>query len=154
MGRAAEKLRQQGSVAGRVGVLLETNRFRPQDPQYSPSRSISLPGASDDTAVLTTWAVALLRALFKAGYRYVKAGVMLDDLRSKDLQQGSLFDAQPPEQDLRREKLMGVLDKANSKWGRGSIGLGVIKDQKGWAMLRGNLSPAYTTNWDQLRVVS
>jgi DNA polymerase V len=36
MGRAAEKLRQQGSVAGRVGVILETNRFRPQDPQYSP----------------------------------------------------------------------------------------------------------------------
>ena len=154
MGRAAEKLREQGSVAGRVGVILETNRFRPQDPQYCPSRSIALPTASDDTAVLTTWAVALLRTLFKAGYRYVKAGVMLDDLRSRDLQQGSLFDPQPPEQGLRREKLMGVLDKANGKWGRGSIGLGVIKDQKGWAMNRGNLSPAYTTNWDQLRVVS
>lgn len=153
MGRAAEKLRQQGSVAGRVGILLETNRFRPQDPQYSPSRSISLPVASDDTAVLTTWAVAVLRAVFKAGYRYVKAGVMLDDLRPRGLQQGSLFDTQPPAQDLRREKLMGVLDKANGKWGRGSIGVGVVKDQKGWAMNRDALSPRYTTCWDELRVV-
>jgi DNA polymerase V len=154
MGRAAEKLRQQGSVAGRVGLLLETNRFRPQDAQYSPSRSIVLPVASDDTAVLTTWAVALLRTLFKGGYRYVKAGVMLDDLRPRGMQQGTLFDALPPAKDLRREKLMGVLDKANGKWGQGSIGMGVVKDQKGWAMNRDMLSPRYTTCWDELRVVS
>lgn len=154
MGRAAEKLRQQGSVAGRVGIIIETNRFRSQDPQYCPSRSIALPMATDDTAVLTTWAVAVLRAVFKAGFRYVKAGVMLDDLRPKGLQQGALFDAPPPAQDLRRETLMGVLDKANGKWGRGSIGVGVVKDQKGWAMNRGMLSPRYTTSWDELRTVS
>jgi len=153
MGRAAEKLRQQGSIAGRVGVIVETNRFRPQDPQYCPSRSIALPAASDDTAVLTTWAVAVLRASFKAGYRYVKAGVMLDDLRPRGLCQGSLFDTQPAAQDLLREKLMGVLDKANGKWGRGAMGVGVIKDQKGWAMNRGMLSPRYTTCWRELREV-
>jgi len=154
MGRAAEKLRQQGSVAGRVGVFLETNRFRPQDPQYSPSRSLALPVATDDTAVLITWAVALLGALFKAGYRYVKAGVMLDDLRPRGLHQGSLFDAQPPVHDLRRERLMGVLDQANGKWGRGSLGVGVVKHQKGWAMNRDALSPRYTTCWEELRVVT
>jgi DNA polymerase V len=103
--------------------------------------------------VLTTWAVAVLRAVFKGGYRYVKAGVMLDDLRPRELQQGSLFDALPPVQDLRREKLMGVLDQANQKWGRGSIGVGVVKEQKGWAMNREMLSPRYTTCWDDLRIV-
>jgi DNA polymerase V len=154
MGRAAEKLRQQGSLAGRVGILLETNRFRPQDLQYSPSRSIALPVATDDTAVLATWVVALLRAVFKAGFRYVKAGVMLDDLRPRRLQQGCLFDGLPPAQDLRRERLMGVVDQANKKWGRGSLGVGVVKDQKGWAMNRGMLSPRYTTCWNELRVVS
>jgi hypothetical protein len=45
--------------------------------------------------------------------------------------QGSLFDALPPEQCLRRKKLMGVLDKSNGKWSSCSIGLGVIKNQKG-----------------------
>jgi DNA polymerase V len=153
MGRATEKLRQQGSMAGRVGLMLETNRFRPQDPQYCPSRSIKLPAATDDTALLATWVVAVLRAVFKGGYRYVKAGVMLDDLRPKGIGQGSLFDAQPAAQDLRRERLMGVLDKANEKWGRGSIGVGVIKDQKDWAMKRGLLSPRYTTCWQELREV-
>lgn len=155
IGRAAEKLRQQASMASRVGIFLETNRFRPQDPQYRPSRLIGLPVATDDTAVLSTWVVALLRTVFKAGYRYVKAGVMLDELRPKAIQQGSLFDTMPPVQDLRRERLMAVLDQTNAKWGRGTMGVGSggVRTQKGWAMNRGMLSPRYTTCWDELRVV-
>jgi len=155
MGRAAEKLRQQRGTAGRVGVFLETNRFRPQDAQYSPSKAVPLPVATDDTATLTAWATTLLRAIYKPGYRYVKAGVMLMELGERGIGQGSLFDALPPARDLRREKLMGVLDKANTKWGRGTMGIGSagVKEQKGWAMLRENLSPAYTTRWDQLRRV-
>jgi DNA polymerase V len=46
---------------------------------------------------------------------------MLMELGERGVVQGSLFDAPPPAQDLRREKLMGVLDKANGKWGRGSL---------------------------------
>jgi len=155
MARAAEKLRQQGSAAGRLGVFLETNRFRPQDPQYHPTRSLPLPQSTDDTAVLTTWAIALLRSVFREGYRYVKAGVMLDDLRPRSVQQGSLFGAAPPEQDLRRETLMGVLDRANTKWGRGTMGVGSagVKDQSGWMMNRENLSPCYTTSWADVRAV-
>lgn len=53
MGRAAEKLRRQQGVAGRVGVWLETNRHRLQDAQYHPSATLPLPAPSDDTAVLT-----------------------------------------------------------------------------------------------------
>lgn len=70
--------------------------------------------------------------------------------------QGSLFDALPPEEDLRREKLMGVLDKANSKWGRGTLGIGSagVKGARTWTMQRGMLSPCYTTRWDELRTVS
>ncbi len=152
MARASEKLRQQGSTSGRLGVFLETNRFRLQDPQYHPTRSIPLPQPTDDTAVLTTWAIAVLRTVFREGYRYVKAGVMLDDLRPKGVQQRSLFDAAPPE---RRSTLMGVLDKANTKWGRGTMGVGSagVKNQSGWMMNRGMLSPRYTTCWEELRVV-
>lgn len=155
MARAAEKLRQQDSIAGTVGVFLETNRFRAKDPQYSPSRSIRLPVATDDTAALTTWATALMRAIHKPGFRYVKAGVMLMDLRERGVVQGSLFDAAYAERDLRRKKLMGVLDRANGKWGRGTMGVGSagVKDQSGWAMSRANLSPRYTTRWDELREV-
>ncbi|WP_345776077.1 DUF4113 domain-containing protein [Rhodanobacter sp. K2T2] len=156
MARAAEKLRQQGGTAGRFGVFLETNRFRPQDPQYSPSKSIALPMPTSDSAVLTQWAMALMKALWKPGFRYVKAGVMLLDLRELGVLQGSLFDAPPPAQDVRREKLMALLDKTNEKWGRGTMGNGSagVKDQRGWAMNRQNLSPRYTTCWDEVRAVS
>jgi DNA polymerase V len=156
MARAAEKLRQQGGTAVRIGVFLETNRFRPQDPQYSPSKSIALPMATSDSAVLTQWAMALMKTLWKPGFRYVKAGVMLLDLREPGVVQGSLFDAPPPAQDVRREKLMALLDKTNEKWGRGTMGIGAagVKDQRGWQMARSNLSPCYTTNWDEVRAVS
>lgn len=154
-GRAAEKLRQQGSVAGRLGVWIETNRFRPQDPQYCPLRWINLPTPSDDSAVLTAWAVGLMRLIYKPGYRYVKAGVMLDDLRERGVVQGSLFNTAPPEEDLRRETLMRVLDRANAKWGRGTLGIGSagVKGERDWTMRREMLSPRYTTCWDELRVV-
>jgi DNA polymerase V len=155
MGRAAEKLRQQGGTAGRIGVFLETNRFRDQDAQYSPSKSIPLPADTADTATLTQWATSVLRAIYKPGFRYVKAGCMLMELGDRGVVQGSLFDAPPPARDVRREKLMGVLDKANNKWGRGTMGIGSagVKQQRGWSMLRENLSPAYTTRWDELCAV-
>lgn len=156
MGRAAEKLRRQGSLAGRVGVWIETNRFRSQDGQYSPSRSVALPAATDDTSVLNAWVIALLRAMYRPGYRYVKAGVMLDDILPRGCAQGSLFDALSPKGDQRREQLMALLDKTNGKWGRGSMGIGSagIKSPRPWAMQRSMLSPCYTTNWAQLRAVT
>lgn len=155
-GRAAEKLRQQGSIAGRLGVWIETNRFRPQDPQYCPLRWINLPNPTDDSTVLTAWAVGLLRLIYKPGYRYVKAGVMLDDLRERGIVQGALFDTAPPEEDVRREKLMSVLDRANEKWGRGTMGIGSagVRSPRAWTMRREMLSPCYTTDWNQLREVT
>jgi len=128
---------------------VQTNPFRAQDPQYSPTRSFALPDATDDTAAITAWALAALRAIWHGGDRYVKAGVMLDDLRPKGLVQGSLFDTAPLDQSSRREKLMSVLDGANRKRGRSTIGIDAagLREQQGWAMQRGMLSACYTTDW-------
>lgn len=69
---------------------------------------------------------------------------------------GSLFDSVPPERLLRRERLMNVLDRTNSKWGRGTMGIGNagVKGQRDWTMNRGMFSPCYTTKWRELRTVS
>jgi uncharacterized protein (DUF2141 family) len=56
-------------------------------------------------------------------------------------------------QNSRREKLMIVLDGANQKTGTISIGAAGVRDQQGWATQRGMLSPCYTTDWHQLRIV-
>ncbi len=156
MTRAAEKLRRQDSVAGAVGVWIETNRFRPQDAQYCPSLTVNLPEPTDDTLRLVGFATALLRRIHRAGFRYVKAGVMLLEIRDRAVQQGSLFDTAPVF-DERRARLMSVMDRASQKWGRGTIAPGSAGMAEGrrWAMKRGNMTPAYTTRWDELvRVVS
>ena len=81
MARAVRKLRLQGGVAGAVGVWIETNRFRPQDAQYYPSATVALPVHTDGVAALTYAAQRVLRTIYRRGYRYVKSGVMLLDLR-------------------------------------------------------------------------
>lgn len=97
-----------------------------------------MPCATNDTAIITTWAIAVLHSVFKPGFRYVKAGVMLDDIQPKGLTQGSLFDTRPPERDLERERLMSVLDMANGKWGRGTMGMGSagVRTPRAWTMQR------------------
>lgn len=151
MTRAAEKLRRQSSVAGAVGVWIETNRFRPQDPQYCPSLSVPLPNPTDDTLRLVAFAVAIMRRIYRPGFRYVKAGVMLLEIRDRNVVQGTLFDATPTADD-RRTRLMGVLDKASAKWGRGTLAPGSagLAGESRWAMKRGSMSPAYTTRWADL----
>lgn len=152
MARAVRKLRLQGSVAAGVGVWIETNRFREQDVQYCPSASVGVPLPSDDIAVLTQAAMAVLRHIFRPGIRYWKAGVMLMDLRDKAVCQGVLFGAPALEPDTRREALLGTLDRVNGRWGRGTIGVGSagLQGSRRWAMQRGNLSPCYTTRWADL----
>ena len=155
MGRAAEKLRRQHGVAGRVGVWLETNRHRLQDAQYHPSSTLPLPAPSDDTAVLTKAAMAVLHHLYRDGFRYVKAGVMLLELGEREVEQGQLFADAPSANDPLRTALMATLDRINAKWGKGTLGIGSagLQQPRRWAMKRGTMTPAYTTNWDDLAIV-
>lgn len=152
MGRAAVRLRLQGSVAGAVGVWIETNRFRTQELQHHGSGTITLPKATDDSGVLTEWAVALMRKIFKPGYRYWKSGVMLLDLAPKGAEQLVLFDSPPLVVEDRRSNVMHVMDRVNSKWGNGTMGIGSsgLQGPRGWTMSRKMLSPRYTTVWEEL----
>jgi DNA polymerase V len=155
MTRAAEKLRHQGSVAGAVSVWIETNRFRPQDAQHHPAATVKLPEPSDDTMLLIGVAGRLMRHIYRAGHRYVKAGVVLGDIRPKDLRQGTLFDAPTDGQRERRAKLMAVMDRATQKWGRGTLAPGAagLTTAHRWSMKRGAMSPSYTTRWAELPIV-
>ncbi|MDN5863661.1 MAG: Y-family DNA polymerase [Gammaproteobacteria bacterium] len=154
MGRAAARMRAQGSVAGAVGVWIETNRFRTHEAQHNGSATIPLPAPSDDEAVLTAWAVELMRRIFRPGCRYWKSGVMLLDLIPRGSEQRLLFDAPLPETEARRHRAMQTLDAVNGKWGRGTLGLGSagLRGPRHWSMKRELLSPRYTTSWRELPV--
>jgi DNA polymerase V len=155
MGRAAEKLRRQHSVAARVGVWLETNRHRLQDAQYHPSATLPLTAPSDDTAVLTKAAMTVLHHLYRDGFRYTKAGVMLLELADRDVEQGQLFTNAAFGSSPERSALMATLDRINARWGKGTLGIGSagLQQPRRWAMKRGTMTPAYTSDWDDLAIV-
>lgn len=154
IGRAAEKLRSQGSMAGAVTVFIRTNPFKPKEPQYQPSVTVALPDPTADTRVLTAWALRVLERIYRPSFTYHKAGVMLSHLRPSSISQEALF-AGPGHTAHRSERVMGVLDAVNRKWGRGTLKVSVegTGDGNGWRMRRENLSPGYTTRWSEVPVV-
>jgi DNA polymerase V len=148
--RAAEKLRKQASLAGTLMVFIRTNPFNPKEPQYQRSMTIPLPEATADTRVLVMWALKVLRRIYRTGFAYQKAGVMLSDLRPKAMAQASLF--VDPDTD-RGQRLMATLDVINQRWGRGTLRSAAEGMEKPWQMKRQRLSPSYTTDWEGLPMV-
>lgn len=146
--RAAEKLRRQGSVAGAVTVTVMTNRFKEHVPQYHRSMVVALPEPSADSRVLAAYALRVLQHIYRPGYDYKKAAVMLSELQPQAQRQAGLWDA--PEDEAARQRaqrLMGVLDQINTRFGRGTLQLGAMGVQPAWAMKRERVSPRYTTRW-------
>lgn len=144
--RAAEKLRNQDSLAGAIQVYIRTNIFKPEVPQYQRSMTIPLPEASADSRVLVGWAIKVLRRIYRPGFGYHKAGITLLEIVPKANQQFSLLVPSEMENG-RNERLMATLDAINGRYGRGSLRLAAEGVAKEWQMRRGNLSPRYTTEW-------
>lgn len=149
--RASEKLRQQDSLAGAISVSLQTSPFSPNEPFYQNSRLVPLPLATQDTRMLSGWALAILGKIYRAGYAYQKAGIQLSELRPRDRRQGSLFGSEA--QAEAGEKLMAAMDRINGRWGRGTMRLAAEGLDKVWKMRQQNLSPQYTTSWEGLPIV-
>lgn len=148
---AAEKLRRQNSAAGAVYVFLLTNRFKEDEPQYNAGITVPMPDVSDDTLALTAAALKGLAAIYRPGYRYKKAGVMLTLLSDKAARQTTLFD--DPVAREKSERLMATMDAINREFGRGMVRAGASGVVQRWAMRSENRSPRYTTRWDELPVV-
>ena len=158
--RAAQKLRQQGSVASQLLVFIRTSPFRP-DAQYSRSMTVPLRRPSADTAVLVAAALAGLRAIYRPGFKYAKAGVMLLALHRASLQQGELdldLDGDGDGDDdllADRSRLMSTLDEINERYGRGTVlmaSAGLDGNRRIWSMKQERRTPGYTTCWDDLAV--
>jgi DNA polymerase V len=148
---AGEKLRRQGSEAGAVYVFVMTNRFRPDEPQNNAGRIVPFTEPTDDTRLLTKAALRGLKAVYKPGFGYKKAGVLLTLLADKENRQETLFSDAPVR--IRSEKLMASMDAINQRYGRGMLRTGVSGMKKRWAMRAENRSPRYTTQWEELPVV-
>ena len=146
--RAAEKLRDQSSLAKNITVFI---RSKTQvESNYSNTRSINLSQYTADTATLMRAANWAIKQMCQQGTIYYRAGIMLNDLVPDKHQQLSLFSK--TNYDEKARKRMNVLDGINRKFGAETLCFASESGRR-WQMYQKHLSPAYTTRWDELLVV-
>ncbi|MNO97758.1 DNA polymerase V subunit UmuC [compost metagenome] len=117
-GRAAEKLREQGSVCKRMRVSIRTGKFNPDEDKYAEGVLVELPYPTNDTLLLTGVATEAVEQVYRTGYRYSKAEVLLMDLRQPDEFTDDLCAVPQP---VACDRLMSVLDEINGGYGRGTM---------------------------------
>jgi DNA polymerase V len=149
--RAAEKLRRHGLQARAMQVFLHTSRFS-GDPSYANQVTLTLEPTADSLALVSS-ATRAARGLWRDGYRYAKAGIVLLDLYHPGQQ--SVADLFPSRDPAKSAVLMAALDAVNQRFGRNTLRPGAVAAAPAWGMRRHNLSPCYTTREsDLMRVVA
>ena len=147
MMRASEKLRAQKSLCKKVRVSIRTGMFNPEEAKYANGVVVDLPYPTDDVRLLTRAAVEAVGQVFRAGFNYSKAEVMLLNLCQPGEYTDDLFAVSQPAEATR---VMTVLDQINERWGKGTLRSASVPDNPDWAMRRGLMSQSYTTRLDQL----
>ncbi|MGE6659347.1 Y-family DNA polymerase [Pseudomonas sp. NPDC077408] len=145
--RACEKLRAQHSMCKRVRVSIRTGMFNPDEPRFAKGIVCELPYPTDDTRYITRAAIAGLELVYREGFAFSKAEVLLMDLCQRGEYTDDLFTETQP---AAAERVMGVLDAVNAKWGRNTLRPGRIPTAPDWGMRREMMSQSFTTRLDQL----
>lgn len=146
----AEKLRRQQSECSSLSIFVLTNRFRSDLPQYDRNINIKLPFATSSSIEIARYAVFGLRSIFKAGYSYKKAGVILNDFTPSNQKQLSIF----AQSDKRHVELMRTVDTINTNFGGQKIKLASQDLKRMWKMKQERLSPKYSTRLSDIITVN
>lgn len=146
--RAAEKIREQESLATSLLVFVELHPFVQDGTGHFHVR-VSLPEPTDYTPHLIYYAKAAVSELFQEGNRYRKAGIILDDLVPGQCYQGDLFAPQTIDKDKQR-RIMRLVDTLNESYGYTIIQTAAEGVSNGWRMKQHFRSSKFTTDWDGL----
>ena len=150
--RCAEKLRLQKSCAAYVSVFIHTNPFRSNQRQYNGYKCVRFNYPTNDNYDLVKFTMHLLDDIYHRGYKYKKAGVIVGGILQESQIQLDLFN-----QDINmdeRKVLMKTIDSINGRMGRDKIRLAIQGVNHKWSFKQKNLSPCYTTRWNDLLQVS
>ncbi len=142
----AEKLRQQHSCCNAMLIFLHTNEHRKDMPQYSRNIVLNLPYPTNSSIELAKFAIKGLEKIFKPGYYYKKAGIIVMDIIPADQRQAMLFENSDP----RHQRLMKVVDTINHSYGGQKLKLGSQDLKHTWKMRQEQLSPRYTTRLNEV----
>jgi len=146
---AAEKIRSESLIAKSITVFIRTSPFQNQFAYYSNSKTIDLPMATDNSIEIVKTALTGLKDIFKNGYRYQKAGIMLSGL--SDLQGSkNLFSSL---KDDKIKNLMKTIDNTNYKFGRSTLSLASAGINKKWNIKRQHYSKIDTSDFNCLPTI-
>lgn len=152
MVRAAEKLREQKSLAGSVSVFAYYGNYGQAGRYYAKKAAqASLVQPTALSFPLLKEAMKLTEDLFVPGLRYKKAGVFLSHIIADNHVQGCLFDSPPEEKQTR--KLMQMMDGINRDMGMDKLLIAATGLKRNWKMRQEQRSRRYTTSWKDLLVV-
>jgi DNA polymerase V len=144
--RVGEKLRKQKSCAHIIHVFLYTNPHK-DEPQYFNSKVLQLPTSTNSTFEIIRYALRGLELIFKPGYNYKKAGVMISGIVPENQVQISLFDVRKRELDA---KAMKAMDALNRSMGRDTVKVATQGFGRDWQLRQERKSQCYTTRWQEI----
>lgn len=142
----AEKLRKQNSHCNLLTVFIQTNRFGLNDLQYSKSIALKLPYATNSSITISQFAIKGLQEIYKTGFSFKKAGVIVSGITPENEKQMNLFLDENPKHRI----VMQTIDKLNADLGSKKLKLGTQDLERTWKMRQEKLSKRYTTNWNEL----
>ncbi len=146
----AEKLRKQNSHCNSVMVFIHTNGFRKDLPQYGRNIVIKLPYPTNSSIDLIKHTEQGLKTIFREGYHYKKAGVIVMDLTPTNQKQLALFSEENPNHNT----IMPVIDRLNKAYGNNKIKFAAQSLGRQWKMKQEKLSPRYTTNINEVILIN
>ena len=142
-----QKLRKQNSVAGTLMIFIHTNPFAENLPQYYNQVLMQLPVPTSDTTELVHFALQGLKSIFKEGFVYKKAGVIVGDIVPERPTQGDLFDDRNRD---KYSKVLKVMDSLNDSYGRQKIRVASQGFGRKWKMKNEQVSGCFTTNLKEI----
>ena len=148
--RCTEKLRAQGSCANMICVFIETNRFKEHEPQYHNYKVVKLPVASNISTEIIKYAITGLRMIFRKGYRYKKAGVIVSGIVPEESVQQDMFDTLDR---VKNKNLMETIDRMNNMYGRDAVRSSSQGYSRKWKLRQEKLSPNYTSSWEEILII-
>lgn len=128
-------------------VFIHTNGFRKDYPQYSRNIVIKLPVATNNSIELVKFAIKMTEVIFKPGFHYHKAGVILSDIIPENQVQMNLFDKTDRS---KQKQISRIVDLLNDSIGKDTIRLAAQGKEKKWKLKQERLSKRYTTNWNDI----
>ena len=148
---AAEKIRNDKQTTRSITVFIRTSPFDKNRKYYSNSLTIDLPIATNNSLELVKKAIEALKKIYKYGYFYQKAGVILSKLNEAGEKEINLL---TPILEKKSQKLMKAMDLTNSKYGRNVISVAQAGINNSWKMRREHSSKIDTASFDSLPKIS